>query len=475
MSSEPSSAKEPNRIMTAMPLESGRKIVAIASISLRSAVKSRLFVTLAVALLFAVLGLPLAIKGDGTAVGQVRILLCYTLVLAAFILGAATLWAACSSVSEDIENKQIRLVAVKPVSRAQIWLGKWLGLLALNAALVSFVGLVVYAQLFRQMRVTAQDDEARHRITEEVLTPRQIVLPRLEPLEQEIDRRLEASGWPPAHQPRRREDLRMQIQAERSAIEAGTTREWIFDLPAERDGDRSARLRFRGFSAAWGNSPVSGTWSVGTIAAPDRHTSRMADLREGPAGFCFDLAADERGPLVVHFANDDAPESGTFILDPESGLQLLLAAGSFEMNLLRAMTLLFGYMALLAALGVTAGTLFSFPVATFTATGLIAISLTAHYFAVSDSSQPPPGQHESSEDGPLALVLRQATEQLSKGVGKAVSPLMQYEPFEELADGTLISWSRTGRAVLVLIVLYPGVLCLAGSWALARRELALPG
>ena len=54
------------------------------------------------------------------------------------------MWAGCAAVSLEIQERQIHLIVTKPVRRAQIWLGKWLGLLILNAALIAFSGAVVY-------------------------------------------------------------------------------------------------------------------------------------------------------------------------------------------------------------------------------------------------------------------------------------------------------------------------------------------
>jgi hypothetical protein len=44
-------------------------------------------------------------------------------------------------------ERQVQMVAVKPVARWQIWLGKWLGIVTLNAALLALAGAGVYALL----------------------------------------------------------------------------------------------------------------------------------------------------------------------------------------------------------------------------------------------------------------------------------------------------------------------------------------
>ena len=88
----------------------------------------------------AVVGLPLLIKDDGTARGFTQILLTYTLSAITGLLGLSTLWLSCGTLARDIEECQIQVVATKPIARWQIWLGKWLGIVTLNAALLAISG-----------------------------------------------------------------------------------------------------------------------------------------------------------------------------------------------------------------------------------------------------------------------------------------------------------------------------------------------
>ena len=145
------------------------KVLAIARIAIRNAVRSRIVIILLGVLLLAIVGLPLTVKGDGTLTGQVRILLGYTLGLVSFILSLATLWAGCSAVSLEIQERQIHLIVTKPVRRAQIWLGKWLGLLILNAALIAFSGAVVYFLLRWTTRPEKMSAEQRAELRDNVL------------------------------------------------------------------------------------------------------------------------------------------------------------------------------------------------------------------------------------------------------------------------------------------------------------------
>src|SRR5437867_4894245 len=132
---------------------------AIAKLTLKAAFRYRLVQILTLLLLGAVIGLPLVIKHDGTARGFTQILLTYTLGTITTLLGLATLWLACGTLARDVEECQMQMVAVKPIARWQIWLGKWLGLLMLNAALLALAGGSVYALLQWRARRLPEDQQ----------------------------------------------------------------------------------------------------------------------------------------------------------------------------------------------------------------------------------------------------------------------------------------------------------------------------
>src|SRR3974390_972861 len=124
-----------------------QRLFAIFWLTWKAAFRFRLFIVIAGLLLASVVGLPVIIKDDGTARGFTQILLTYTLSTISALLGLSTLWLACGTLARDIEECQIQVVAVKPIARWQIWLGKWLGLMSLNAALLALSGASVYGLL----------------------------------------------------------------------------------------------------------------------------------------------------------------------------------------------------------------------------------------------------------------------------------------------------------------------------------------
>src|SRR6266516_5424373 len=112
----------------------------MAMLTWKAAFRFRLFWVLTALLLGSVVILPLLIKDDGTARGFTQILLTYTLSVITTLLGFTTLWLACGTLARDVEECQMQMVAVKPVARWQIWMGKWLGILLLDATLLAVAG-----------------------------------------------------------------------------------------------------------------------------------------------------------------------------------------------------------------------------------------------------------------------------------------------------------------------------------------------
>src|SRR3954447_25905232 len=205
-----------------------QRLLAIALLTWKAAFRFRLFLVLAGLLLAAVIGLPILIKDDGTARGFTQILLTYTLSAITALLGLSTLGLACGTLARDIEECQMQMVAVKPIPRWQIWLGKWLGLVGLNAALLALAGGSVYALLmFRAGKLP----EAEQRILRnEIFVARAVIREPLPDLETLVDRvfkeRMQKTPVPPAEQDALRNNIREQAKARFQLVPPGYMRKW---------------------------------------------------------------------------------------------------------------------------------------------------------------------------------------------------------------------------------------------------------
>ena len=245
-----------------------RQIIAIAKLTWKAAFRFRLFWVLAGLLLLTVVVLPLLVKDDGTAQGFTQILLTYTLSLLTALLGFATLWLACGTLARDIEDAQMQMVAVKPVARWQIWIGKWLGLVALNAALIALAGGSVFALLhWRAQKLPLKEQEILRR---EILVARAAVQPAFPDIEKAVEESFREEvakrAVPVAEYPFLRKTMRDQIEAGLNVIPPQYTRRWTLDFSAEKERVRgqTLSLRFKFFAASDRSGMIyDGGWQAG--------------------------------------------------------------------------------------------------------------------------------------------------------------------------------------------------------------------
>ena len=452
-------------------------IFAIAILSLRSAIRSKIVLVLLFFLLLTLIGLPLSVRGDGTLSGHVHILLRYTLGLATLILSVATVWASCATLSTEIRDRQIQLVVSKPVRPVQIWLGKWLGLAAMNAFFLLLCFGATYAALrwtTQPQKLTAEEVEQLHT---EILVAQRKIAPVTPDLTDEVMRQYRAGRargeWPPDMRttdilPR----IERTVRAHVHSVAPGTRNQWVFRLPHEPPTDRPLILRYRFSASVLDLEPVLATWSAGAPDAPDRDVTSV----EVPPRTWQSLAiAPERvtadGTLTIEFANHHE-RAVTVIFNPEEGLQLMMYAGGFLPNYFRAYTLLLFHLLFLAAIGITAGAYFSIPVAamaSFYALLLLNAGRLVGRIAerkIHVAHHPDAGWLEQAIDAAAFAVYRV--------LHLILRPLEAANPLDLVALGQWIGWSQVGYMLVVKLLLYSGILLVLGAWHLRHKEVALP-
>ncbi|MHC4125831.1 MAG: ABC transporter permease, partial [Planctomycetota bacterium] len=120
-------------------------IWAVAVNTIRQALRIRVAVVFM--LLLAVL-LPImaaSMTGDGTIKGRLQTFASYGLSLTSLLLCLLTIIVATFTLTDDIKNKQIYTVITKPIARFQFILGKLLGVLMLDIALLVFFSAIIYS------------------------------------------------------------------------------------------------------------------------------------------------------------------------------------------------------------------------------------------------------------------------------------------------------------------------------------------
>jgi len=454
-----------------------QRLLAIAWLTWKAAFRFRLFLVIAVLLLASVVGLPLVIQDDGTARGFTQILLTYTLSVITGLLGLSTLWLACGTLARDIEECQMQVVATKPIARWQIWLGKWLGIMSLNAALLALSGACVYGLLqWRAARLPAAEQTV---LREQVLVARGSA--REQNFDAEIDAatgrilqdRLKNSPVEKADLPLVRKQIREQVKADIQLVPPGYTRRWQIDLGFAKNFLRDQPLQLRvKFNSAQGSpsGAFADLWQVGVPDTPRFWRSEPMSL--APNSFHeFQIPPnlfDDKGVLTIVFVN----LNDTSLLFPlEDGMEVLYPEGGFTLNFARGLGILYCWMALLAALGLTAASFLTFPVAAFFSLAILAIGLSSGTLAEAvDSGTIAGGNGETGVMG--HSVVDAVMIPFFKGCLMVIRPVENFSPIDSLSSGRSISWSELGAAFGQIVLLPGGLIGLIGILLFNRRELA---
>jgi hypothetical protein len=149
----------------------------------------------------------------------------------------------------------------------------------------------------------------------------------------------------------------------------------------------------------------------------------------------------------------------------------LYPEGGVGLNFARGLSIIFCWMALLAALGLAAASLLSFPVATFFALAMMLVVFSSGTLAESvDSGTVAAGNEEKGIAGHsvMDIVLIPAF----KGVLAVVSLAKNFSPIDALSTGRSITWGELGLAFTQVVLLLGGIFAAAGIIFFNRRELA---
>lgn len=475
------------------------QILAIALLALRHTIRSRVILVLVALILAAAFLLPLGIRHDGTPAGLIRLHLTYTLGIAGFLLGLASLWGGCAAISQEADDKTLHLLLVKPVPRHRIWLGKWLAILLINAILLLLVAttaiLTLRAKLQRESFDPAALAEARHSSLAALETFRE----PLPDVEADIRAELESLRTRrllPDHLTEAAilDALRRAHLARLYSIGPGESRTWSFSLP--RGSQRAPDVllvQFRCDASMPGAIHMQARMNLrinGETLARDitvMPSTVQTVLFSG-------LPPGER--LSLEFVNHGTHQASLFF-DPADGLVLRRARGTFAGNYVRAILQLYLRLALFAAIGTTLGTLFSMPVAVFLTLVLVLVlqlsgfvsaaaqldretfvENVARFGAGGHSHDHAHGEEDHAHASPPPALAARATATALFAVYRvtwlALRPLIEHRAIEDLASATRIPPRNLYRDSLQQGLIFPAILALLSTAVLKKREWALP-
>lgn len=449
-----------------------RGFFAIAWQTVLAGLRSRVYALVLLLLLAAVFVLPWAVKGDGTARGEVQIVLVYSLSCTIVLSAAATLWVGCSRFSREIETYRIHMVVSKPLARWRILLAKWFGVAAMHSLLfVAAAACIYWFALFRLARSEA-DPMAIAEVRTTMLTGRRSHLPQIPDFralaEQEYQRRLEA-GEIDGSRPRPLVliELRRQLEGQFTEVPLGVTRLWRFEGVSVDSQEEALQVRFRVYvgSKHTDQRLTSGVWGLLDPASGQRmELVTVPGLNQVMGGLFQEFRfpgrfVDSEGRVVVAYRNQD-PEGSSVHFQTSDGPELLQVETGFLANYSRAVGLVVVQLAFLALLGVVCSALFHTPVAVFLGGAYMLVGVLSNA-VVSDFDQM---RSELSES-------RSLKEWVARGVAATVVTPEDFMIAQDLTQGRLIEWRRLGTTALGVLVLRGVPLGILGGWLLERREL----
>lgn len=459
-----------------------RRIFAIASISMRTALRSKVVLTMLVLLVLVILGIPSTIKGDGTLAGYIRILLDYTLNFVLAILAISTIWAGCAAISQEVDNKRIQMVVAKPVHTAEIWVGKWLGLMIPTFFLVLFSGAVVYGILMWNVRPSKLTAEEQQLLRKDLLVGRLEIEPREpeglgERIENMLDQARKNDRLPQdVPESEVRKMLRRNLIRKKQTCKPGSSCEWMFELP-ELPEDRPVSLVFHASSSSIGGVSLPGRISVARANGEDLFEKELeiSTEQQNQLGIPVEQLGGHR-KLLVEFEN--LSENETAIFPPEDNVHMLGYGGSFELNYLRTILIIFCQLALLAAIAITMGALFSTPVAAFTSIfALLLVFMSGYIHRMAQRTDYSFNTHHhgaQTEVEEYPGIIDTTVHYIFIVADHAVAPLREENALELCSTGRYVSWRMLGRVFFYRVIVYTGIIGFLGVWVFSRRELALP-
>lgn len=428
------------------------KILAISGLTLCTAMRSRVFGLLIAMVAICIAGLPLVIKSDGTAAGQTQLFIHYAFGLTMTLLTIAAAWSAAGAVSLEVSGRQMHVLVTKPVHAAEIWLGKWLGLMTINLVMLGLAGGLMYGLLRWTTRNTVLSADEQVSLREEVLTAHSFIRP-----DQPVAK--------PPHS---------GVGRAMFAVPPAGTQSWIFRVPQRfRPGD-ALFLQFQfATSRIERQMPVNGLWLIGADNFPKPY--RALGAYTPHVGHALKLPPATPGQrLTVTYKNVETAAPGTpgapatVLFAADTGAQLLIREGGFEGNFIRAFLLVLARLAFFTALGLTAGALFSFPVAVFTAFAFLLITGLSGWIGAEALMA-----EVDLAPAWLAGLLNAATGGIIQLAHLVTPPLARFEPLSFLPAGAFIPWTLVGTAWGVLALGYGGALAVLGIWMFSRREMGL--
>ena len=462
---------------------------AVAQTLIRESIRLRISVSFIAIVLIALPLLPIFIDGSSPLRYQIQTFMSRSLDIAYVCAACMTLTLGCATVAFEIRDRQIWQLMTKPLDRFQYLLGKWLGLVGLNAVLflVCGVGIFIFVQWIRTR--PALDEFDRIAVRDEVLVARDVSrpvyerLPR-EQLEEAVDSMIASDAIMKADLDsgrRRLEDVRLEIAMQRQAefqskqrrLESGESKTFVFGgLSSAKQLGGTIALRYflhAGGSDSHSSFPIIFKFSDGSWV------DRMFVPAQGHVLAVSSNLIDDDGNLKVEIVNlkfnskDNSFTPGMYTFNwDEDSLEVLYRVGGFETNYLRGMVVNMVKLSFLAMLAICSATTLSFSVACLLSFSIFLAGSLAPFLAQSLMFWTSAADAGSFEDTVQIIVRAIATV-----VEYLLRPFGQTSANDLLVKGRNVSYQRMTQAIAVIGLAWTGTTFIIGWLVFRRKELAI--
>ncbi len=372
------------------------KTFAIAAVTLRLVLRNGSALSLAFLAMALGSGIFFAARGDGTLAHELQIRLRYGLLFATGLINFSLMYLGCISLRRDLDQRHFHLMSAAPVHRAQIWLGKYLGLMALGTVAHLCTGLALAACcLAFAGRWEPADD--RTTLPDRFLRAWAVHRPDQPPMEDLVERefRKRLAEWrhhkddahgcsDPGHHHGEpewfiRQELVKEVRRSLQMVPPNTPKTWRFRLDMSRANDDDVRLQGK-FYTEQKRVLVTGDWTVATPGQPPTWTGAFSSYAFLPFEFRIPRTLMPPGPVVeLTFRGHDTPYL-IFPINEADGIRLLTSQGTIGENYPRLLLASLLHLGLLLALAMALAAMFSYSVAVFVTMAAYFMSMAADSF-----------------------------------------------------------------------------------------------
>lgn len=477
------------------------RIWAVCRITIAEAIRMKLaiaFFLLVAAWLVVVL---FEARGDSTLSGRLQMIVSYSLSLTSVLLCVMTLLLSTRSMTAQIASREIQTVTVKPIDRWQILVGKFLGIVLLNAVMLTVAGGAVYgvASYLRTNLEPINDKDASD-IDTQLWTARRSAVPPLPDVSDKLQerlselQRLEARGEDIGpYSPRMIEQALVQQARTVSPGQSHTFVMTGLQKPLDENVRLSLRFKYESGGTSspatvtmpWGETlqlqaeTIYGQWIIGPYrsdrsrvftwqGAKKTRTAHAIPLPEFEPDKC---PIEPDGTLQVTFVNLD-PRGISAQFPIEDGIEVLYDAGSFEANFVRTVLILLMRIMFLAAFGLALSTFLSFPVAAMAGLFVYFLSFSRNFLIESIGLTSSLRKLSTWEQLLFSLSQDFSLDKLIGSIAIMLAPDIEAgRPVDALISGRIVDWAAVGSNCISLVLISGGIAMVLGIVIFKRREL----